>query len=156
MEQWKDIPDYIGLYEANIKGVIRNKKTGKNLTGCKDKDGYLITVLSKNGKKKTEKIHRLIAKTFISNINNCYCINHINEIKTDNRVVNLEWCTQSYNNKYSKSIVVKQYTKDMKLLKIWDSAVEAQDKLSIFASNIRDCCRGNVKTAGGFIWKYII
>ena len=51
------------------------------------------------GKTKIKKLHRIIAETFIPNPNNYPVVNHINGNKLDNRVENLEWCTQSWNNK---------------------------------------------------------
>ena len=155
MEKWKDIPRYKGFYEASDLGRIRNKKTFNIIIGCKDKDGYLITTLRKNGIVKCEKIHRLIAESFLINKNNYKTINHKNEIKTDNRVVNLEWCTQEYNNSYSKSKLLGQYNKDLILIKKWKNANVAGKCLNISPSNIRNCCRGNANRTGGYIWKYI-
>ena len=58
-----------------------------------DKYGYKNVVLTKNGKRKTYLVHRLVGQAFIPNPNNKPTINHINGIKTDNRVCNLEWAT---------------------------------------------------------------
>lgn len=58
-----------------------------------DRDGYEKVVLTKNGKRKTYLVHRLVGQAFIPNPNNKPTINHINGIKTDNRVCNLEWAT---------------------------------------------------------------
>lgn len=84
--------------------VLRNEP--KELKQSKDTSGYLMVYLYNNEhKRKTIKVHTLIADTFISNPNNFKIINHINEIKTDNRVENLEWCTNKYNNIYNEKAI---------------------------------------------------
>lgn len=96
---YKEIPGYEGIYFIDSLGNVMNKN--KLLKPFKDKDGYLKVRLYKNGYKNYF-IHRLVAIAFISNEQNLPCINHINEIKNDNRKENLEWCTVKYNNRYSK------------------------------------------------------
>ena len=67
------------------------------------------------GKTKIKKLHRIIAETFIPNPNNYPVVNHINGNKLDNRVENLEWCTQSWNNKEAYRLglrVVSEKTKE--------------------------------------------
>ena len=65
----------------------------------------MVYLYNNEHKRKTIKVHTLIADTFISNPNNFKIINHINEIKTDNRVENLEWCTNKYNNIYNEKAI---------------------------------------------------
>jgi len=109
-EIWKDIDGYEGHYQVsnigNVKGLERIIE-GKN--GCDrlypsiffkheiTKDGYKRVVLMKYGKKKRFMIHRLVISAFITNIDNKPYVNHINGDKSDNRVENLEWCTNSEN-----------------------------------------------------------
>ena len=111
MEIWKDIPGYEGLYQASTLGNIRSldkivpkwnkpykrKVKGKILKKNLINGGYLAISLHKNKEQKSYKISRLIAKTFIPNPNNKPEVNHINSIRTDDRVSNLEWCTRSEN-----------------------------------------------------------
>lgn len=99
MENWKDIVNYEGLYEVSCRGNVRNKKTLKVLSN-KSKS-YVVVNLSKNGLSKKYTAHRIVAQTFIKNPLNKKEVNHINGIKNDNRVENLEWCTSSENTNHS-------------------------------------------------------
>ena len=69
----------------------------KEIKPQKDKKGYIRIKLCKNGKKKTFKVHRLLATAFIPNPENKRCIDHINGVRDDNRLVNLRWVTYSEN-----------------------------------------------------------
>lgn len=111
-EIWKDIPEYIGLYQASNFGRIKSlgkyytknvgKYKSKTLTLysdpkmiCQhyDKDGYLNVTLVKDGKPKMFKSHRIIGITFLGIPKDNLVINHKNGIKDDNRVDNIEWVT---------------------------------------------------------------
>jgi len=99
-EIWKDIPNYEGLYQASNLGNLRSlnyKKTGKiqNLKQAKNRNGYCLCALHKNGKLKSHLVHRLIAYTFLEI--STLVINHKNGVKTDNRIENLEFVTQKDN-----------------------------------------------------------
>ena len=128
-----------------------------------DKNGYLYVDLYKDGKRKTYKVHRLVAQAFIPNPHSLPEVNHKNEDKTDNRVENLEWCTQEYNINYgtrnvkvakSMSKPVLQYTVDGELVREWKSTAEAEQQVGFSHQNISSCCLGKAKTYKGYIWKY--
>ena len=102
MEEWKDINGYEGLYMISNFGRIKSLYQNRILKPKVDKNGYLEIGLMKNKRRKYFKVHRLVAMNFIDNQNNYPVVNHKNEIKNDNRVENLEWCTVKYNNHYSK------------------------------------------------------
>ena len=94
METWKDIQGYEGHYQISDMGNVRSLKSNKNLKPAIDKDGYLLVGLWKDNKKKTFKVHRLVAQAFIPNPGNKPTVDHINTIKNDNRASNLRWLTQ--------------------------------------------------------------
>lgn len=103
----KEIP-ILGLdgYYISTDGVIYSNRQGKNnyiISQQYDKDGYKSVTLFCSIEKKRKKfqVHRLVAITFIPNPNNLQYVNHIDAVRDNNNVYNLEWCTSSYNSKYS-------------------------------------------------------
>ena len=93
---------YNGCYFALSNGLIKTnnwRNTGKTayLKPAISKKGYLQVGLQVNGKLISKRVHRIIAETFIPNPENKPMVNHINGIKTDNRIGNLEWCTAKEN-----------------------------------------------------------
>ena len=99
-EIWKPILGYEERYEVSNLGMIRKiqgRYAGRILKCFTDSDGYLCISLTKDYKSKSFFVHRLVAMTFIPNLENKPQVNHINGIKSDNRVENLEWVTASEN-----------------------------------------------------------
>lgn len=97
-EIWKLIPEYPN-YEVSNFGNVRNKE-GKILYKEPNKKGYLRVKLSKEGKQKKIRIHRLVGQAFIPNPDNLPQINHKDFNKQNNRADNLEWCDNWYNSHY--------------------------------------------------------
>ena len=85
---WKTIENKPN-YEVNKVGQVRNKKTGRILKNSTRKDGYCQVMLGR--KTIPLYIHRLVAETFIPNPNNLPQVDHINGVKSDNRLENLRW-----------------------------------------------------------------
>lgn len=102
METWKDVIGYEGIYQVSDLGNLRSlnyKRTGKIqlLKPARDNKGYLRTAFMKDGNLKTIKVHRIVAQTFLGISKDYPQVNHINGIKHDNRLENLEWCNNSQN-----------------------------------------------------------
>lgn len=106
-EEWKEVPDYEGLYMVSTSGRVvsldritctkdgnqRHNKPSLLNPQKEGKAGYYRVNLRKNGKTKTCNIHRLVAMTFIPNPLNKPEVDHIDTDKTNNNVKNLRWCS---------------------------------------------------------------
>lgn len=104
--EWIPIKNYEGLYEINSLGQIKSlpkhsrwgRLTKEKILKSKGRSNvYCFLGLYKNRIRTTLSEHRLIAMHFIPNPENKPCVNHINGIRNDNRIENLEWCTHSEN-----------------------------------------------------------
>lgn len=87
-------------YEVNELGDVKSLNTGLLLKQRLDSDGYLSVTVGRE-KRASRRIHRIVAEVFIDNPNNYKEVNHIDGVKTNNSVINLEWCTRSHNVKHA-------------------------------------------------------
>ena len=108
-EEWRDIPEYLGLYQVSNLGHIRSLDHFSNNRLVKGRllkerktgsDGRIQVALYRNGKQKQYYVSRLVAEVFIPNPLHCSEVNHIDENIENNRIDNLEWCSAKYNANY--------------------------------------------------------
>ncbi len=97
---WKPVEELNGLYEVSDCGCVR-RTNGNELKLLLDTHGYPIVYPSINGKDRPMKVHRLVAKAFLPNPDNKPQVNHIDGVKTNNKIDNLEWVTQAENNAHA-------------------------------------------------------
>lgn len=180
-EEWRDIKDYEGKYQVSnfgrVKSLERFKK-GKNdsLASVKEKilkpqinhRGYYQVELCKNSKVRFYSVHRLVFEAFNGTIPEGLQVNHINEIKTDNRLSNLNLMTPKENTNWGtaieraakkringkKSKPVLQYGLQDNLIKEYPSIHQAARETGFNQGHISECCNGKRKTAHGFKWRY--
>mgnify|MGYP001127987263 CR=1 FL=1 len=163
-EIWKDITGFVGLYKVSSLGNVQSlnyNRTGniKQLKPMPNKKGYLQVLLCNGKIRRRVFVHRIVAIEFIPNDKQLSEVNHINEIKTDNRAINLEWCDTLYNNNYGTrnkrlSKAINQLTLSGELINTFEGIREAERITGIKNQSISQCCKGKYKTAGGYIWEY--
>lgn len=88
---------YEGLYSVSLEGRVYSCIKNKFLKETKNMHNYAMVTLYKNGKPKNYSAHRLVAIAHIPNPQNKPCVDHLNTIRTDNRVENLKWVTHQEN-----------------------------------------------------------
>lgn len=99
---WDQLDNHLEHIRVSRDGKVFNKLTCNILKPTKMKKGHLQVSVSKNGIVKKYLVHRIIAKAFINNPDNKPCVNHMNGNPSDNRVENLEWCTDYENKQHAK------------------------------------------------------
>jgi predicted RNA-binding protein with PIN domain len=161
-EEWKEIiinnEKIEGYYVSNL-GRFKNKK---NVVMCDYKphhSGYIYVRVNIN----KYALHRLVAQTFINNLENKPFVNHIDGIKTNNSVYNLEWVTCSENNLHNHKIgltkgnkrKIIQYDSEMNEIKTFNAIKDASKELNISYSSIKAVLYKTQNKAGGYFFKYL-
>lgn len=159
LDNFKQHPSGLLVSPQGEVFVPRSGKNPEHFTfGNKRKDGYIRICY----KGIFYYVHRLVAECYLQNEDNLPCVNHKDENPSNNKVDNLEWCTNSYNNTYNnkhnkigakQTKIVNQYSIDGTLVKTWSSASEAGYN-GYNRGEICKCCNNKVKTHKGYIWKY--
>lgn len=173
-EIWKDIPGYESFYQVSTFGRVRSfkRKNPKILKPYLSKYGYLYIELrgSMSNKRKRISVHRLVAITFIDNPLNKEQVNHIDEIKTNNNVFNLEWVTPKEN--MNHGTVIERMINTRMSSNRWRSSrcnsiiginLKTKEKIKFYSyteaerngfhsGHISDCVNGKSKSHKGYEW----
>lgn len=161
-EMFKDIQGYPNYQISNL-GRVWSKKRQIYLKPNKNNSGYLTVYLpAANGKYKRELIHRLVALTFIPNLENLPCVNHKDENKENNAVTNLEWINHKENINYGTCIerMTKSKGKAIRCIEtgvIYASGVQAAKELGTTPDIISKVLHGKsrCKTANGYHLEFV-
>lgn len=152
-EKWKQIKGFEGYMISSLGNVLNPYK--RILKPIPNYKGYFRVYLSNDAiKHKQFFIHRLVAMAFIPNPDNLPQINHKDKNPKNNSVENLEWCDNTYNQRYSNAMKINQYGINGDFIKKWDAIADVKRAIGIPTTNVSKCCKGNIKTINGFIFLY--
>ena len=149
-------------YSISTEGEVRKDTTNYILSQSSQQDYKFVTLLI-NGQQKRMRVHRMVAMTFIENPDNKPYVNHINGIRYDNNVENLEWVTQSENIQHAvrtglmqngRKKAVIQYNLNGDRMATFESASEAARQTGGSQSKITMCCKRQRETANDYQWRY--
>lgn len=176
MEEWKDVKGYEGIYKVSKNGeikslareirkkerLVRNVKD-RILLNYRDKRGYNTICLAKDRKNTTKLIHRIVAESFIPNPKNKPQVNHINEIKHDNRVENLEWTTSKENVNHGTGIERRTESIKKKIMgthvsngtQIAYNSILDSEKDGFNSRVISKVCKKEASQHFGYKWEYV-
>lgn len=185
IEIWLPIPGFEKNFEVSsfgrIRGLIGRNGKPRDIPFMRklntNKYGYEYVSLRTPGKIFNMLVHRAVLLAFSPNLENKTEVNHINGIKTDNRLINLEWSTRSENMLHSYALYeggnprkgepgkiygsthhearkVNQLDIKGNFIRQWDCIADAQRFLNVKGSGIGCVCRGTQKTAHGYKWEY--
>lgn len=162
MEVWKKIEEF-EYYEVSNLGRVKSNQPNKKekiLKNRVSKFGYIRVMLQNRNVKKESLVHRLVCLAFLPNTGNKPQVNHINGIKSDNRLENLEWCSvlenmfHSLNNgRNKKSVSVIRYLGNKAT--IYHTIKSASIDNEVSTASIHQCLKGKSKTCNGYKWKYL-
>lgn len=167
-ENWRPIrgfPDYEVSNLGRVKSLSRDYGYGSHGDMILKPDtakGYKRVTLFRDCVRHRRQVHRLVAEAFIPNPENLPLVNHKDENKANNRVENLEWCTQQYNANYGTrnsrigervSRKVVQLTMDGTVVRVWNSMTAAARATGACLSEISTCCKNQKYSAAGYKWR---
>ena len=167
METWKEIPFSNGEYLISTTGQVKTAKTGRVLAPAVDARGYERVCLFKCDRRRRFKVHRLVAITFIPNVNGKPQVNHKDGNKRNNSVENLEWVTNDENMHHSrenglheghhrfcesrkKRVIATNIDSGERI--VFDSILSARN--AIGTSHVQEVLKGIRHQAKGYTFRY--
>ena len=180
MEQWKNIRGYEGKYQVSSLGRVRSldrvilraasrtrgphyaSYKGKMLSLVHGPGGYIVVPLGKDSL--SNRVHRLVAEAFIPNPEGKPFINHIDGDVTNNKISNLEWCTNRENQLHASRVLGhKQGAYQNKPVRcvetgeVFENSFRAANEVRYVAGNIRMAANPKYprKTCMGYHWKFV-
>ena len=171
MTNFKNLSRYKIYRDGKVLDIQRNVEVKPSL----NKDGYLtVTLRLKSGKRKTFRVHRLVAEKFIKNLGKLPEVNHKNGVKIDNFYKNLEWVTHAGNIQHAWNMGLLKSTKSrsekisqaniglhvghkngkakavycITTKEYFKCMVYAELKYSVNKSQLSKCCNGHANSAG--------
>lgn len=161
---WKQIERY-PKYEVSDSGEVRNAETHHILKQFDNKRGYMkVSLVGDDGKQHNVSVHRLVADAYVNNLDpeKRTQVNHINEVKTDNRSGNLEWVTPSQSIRHGSGLRRRIAAQELPVVMVYDglsvvfdSAKDAERRTGISAKSIQKCCTGRIKSTRGAAFAYL-
>lgn len=162
-KRWRGVRDFPN-YQVSDDGVVRNTKTGRVLAIHPDRYGYPQVILCRDGYKRANRIHRLVAESFVDTNDASLQINHIDGDKTNNRFDNLEWVTASENMRHaydnglvhrsSKAGTPCRPVRVVETGRVYSSQSECARKIGVKREGINACLNGRLQTHHGFHYEY--
>lgn len=159
----RDIPGYEGLYTIDIFGNVKRKIDNIEMKQQFNKFGYANVSLTKDGKQKQHKVHRLIARAFIPNPQKKEQVNHIDGNKSHNVVWNLEWNTpkENINHAYKLGLCHPKGTHKTKVVCIetgiiYSSVTDASRDMGILHTSIFNVLSGLSENARGYHFRRVV
>ena len=163
-ETWKPVVGYDGLYEVSNLGRIKRIRV---LEPTRKKHGYMqISLVGKNGVRKSLRLHRIVAEAFVPNPEGKPQVNHKDENPENNRASNLEWATPKENTNYgsrtaratakngSRTPILQINPETMSVIAEFPGQSAAARATGVSLPSINACLRGKQKRAGKYIWRY--
>lgn len=168
IEEWRDIVGFEGTYQVSNLGRVQRISPSrlakvlpyvmKNAIAV---NGYEVVRLHKDGKYVNKYVHRLVAECFLEEIDGCTEVNHIDGVKLNNVVNNLEWSNRSLNNHHRTRIIKNYYGKRKYAVTSPTGEIFDVDNLSEFCeshgikqSGLANVLSGNRSHHRGYTAKY--
>lgn len=154
MEMFKVIKEYPS-YSVSTTGRVMKNSTRKIMTPSKKPNGYMqINLFTGDGRRKKEYVHRLVALTFLPNNRRLPEVNHIDGVRDNNTLSNLEWVSREEN--VAKSSLLKTilvFRESGEFVEKFNSIKDACEQLGLTDSNVAACLHGRQKTHRGYVFK---